>query len=47
MNFVKFGVSIGLKVDTKIQALSVETNKLSKLLWKDFFSSFAEKKMEI
>ena len=31
INFAKIGVS-GLKVDTKIQALSVETNKLSKLL---------------
>ena len=36
-----------VKVDTKIQALSVETNELSKLPWKDFFSSFVEKKLKI
>ena len=44
INFVKLGVRMWCKVDTKIQALSVETNKLSKLLRKDFFSFFVEKK---
>ena len=32
INFVKFGVSSGVKVETKIQAFSVEINKLSKSL---------------
>ena len=37
----------GVKVDTKIQALSVETNKLSKLPLEGFFQLFHRKKLKI